>query len=96
MQTTIAENPFTSVVGREESPISIGEALTTVPEDKAISGHQRNSSNPFKPTEDGSVWEMEKKQFMSEMALMREQLKSETAARLESQVSSIVQQVVTG
>lgn len=31
---------------------------------------------------------MEKKQFMSEMALMREQLKSETVARLESQVSN--------
>lgn len=84
-QTTIAENPFTSAVGREESPISIGEALTTVPEDKVVSGHQRNSSNPFKPTEEGSAWEVEKKQFMSEMALMREQLKSETVARLESQ-----------
>jgi hypothetical protein len=32
---------------------------------------------------------MEKKQFMTEMALMREQLKSETASRLESQVSNI-------
>ena len=52
-----------------------------------VSGHQRTSSNPFKPTEDGSAWEMEKKQFISEMGLMREQLKSETVARLESQVS---------
>ena len=51
-----------------------------------VSGHQRNSSNPFKPTEEGSAWEVEKKQFMSEIALMREQLKSETVARLESQV----------
>ena len=87
IQTTIAENPFTSATGREESPISIGEALTTVPEDKAVSSHRRNSSNPFKPTEDGSAWEAEKKQFMTEMAMMREQLKSETSSRLESQVS---------
>lgn len=89
LQTTVAENPFTSFGGREESPISIGEALITVPENKALSGHQRNTSNPFTPSEDTSVWELEKRQFVSEMAQLREQLKSETAQRIESQVSFI-------
>lgn len=94
LQSTIAENPFTSAVGRDESPLSIGEALTTVPEDKALPGHQRNTSNPFAPNEDSSAWDLEKQHFVSEMALLREQLKSETAQRLESQVGDKVSNVV--
>ena len=87
LQTTITENPFTSAVGRDESPISIGEALTAAPDNKATPGHQRNRSNPFATSEGSSAWDLEKQQFVSEMALLREQLKSETAQRLQSQVS---------
>ena len=85
VQSTITENPFASAAGREESPISIGESLTTVPEEGAALGHQRNTSNPFAPE---AAWDLEKQHFVSEMALLREQLKSETTARLESQVSN--------
>ena len=86
----ITENPFTSVVGREESPVSIGEALTTVPEEGPLVGHKRTTSNPFAPEEGKSAWDLEKQHFVSEMAQLREQLKSETAARLESQVSDVM------
>ena len=89
-QTTITENPFTSALGRDESPISIGEALTTVPEEGPALGHQRNSSNPFAPEEGKTAWDAEKQHFVSEMALLREQLKSETTARLESQVGDVM------
>lgn len=90
-QTTITENPFTLAVGRDESPISIGEALTAAADNKAMPGHQRNRSNPFATSEgSSSAWDLEKQHFVSEMALLREQLQSETAQRLQSQVSNEV------
>ena len=80
-QTVIQENPFTdSLSGRGDSPVSIGEPISE-------SGHVRKHSNPFRPTEDGrSAWELEKQQFTAQMTLLREQLKAETTARVESQV----------
>jgi len=63
--------------------VSIGEPLSTIPE--GTSG--RKLSNPFRPTEEGrSAWELEKQQFTAQMTLLREQLKTETTARIESQV----------
>ena len=83
LQTVIQENPFTESMPRNESPVSIGEPLSTIPE--GASG--RKLSNPFRPTEEGrNVWELEKQQFTAQMVLLREQLKSETTARIESQV----------
>ena len=65
-----------------ESPISIGEALDG-------STHKRNHSNPFLPEDaENGKWEGEKKQFLMQMKLMKEQLDGEKAARIESQVSN--------
>lgn len=83
LQTVIQENPFTEAIPGNESPVSIGEPLSTIPE--GTSG--RKLSNPFRPTEEGrSAWELEKQQFTAQMTLLREQLKTETTARIESQV----------
>ena len=64
-------DPNQSWTGKE-SPVSIGEALD------GTTHHQRNLSNPFQ--------QEERKQFSAQLALMKEQLDSEKAARIESQV----------
>lgn len=72
-------DPNQSLIGNE-SPISIGEALDS-------STHKRNHSNPFLPADaEREGLEAEKKQFMVQMNMMKEQLNSEKAARIESQV----------
>ena len=59
-----------------ESPVSIGEAI-----DGSKVG------NPFQPTDsERARWEGEKKQISVHMTMMKEQLESEKAARIESQV----------
>ena len=64
-----------------ESPVSIGEALD------GGSTHKRNHSNPFMPADgEKDKWEGEKQQFMVQMKLMKDQLDSEKAARVKSQV----------
>lgn len=93
MQTVIQENPFTEAIPGNESPVSIGEPLSTIPE--GTSG--RKLSNPFRPTEEGrSAWELEKQQFTAQMTLLREQLKTETTARIESQVMLLCNILVPG
>lgn len=85
-QTVIQENPFTDLPGPRgsESPtLSIGEALGTT------------QHNPFKATEDvdsvpPTMWDLEKQQLVAQMTLLQEQLRAETSARIESQVSDIV------
>ncbi len=83
-QNVIKENPFTEAAGGSESPtLSIGEPLSTIPEGA--------ESNPFRATDERvpSMWELEKQQMMAQFALLTEQLKAETAQRIESQVYTV-------
>jgi hypothetical protein len=57
---------------------------------EAIDGPEKMISNPFLSEalgggQAGQQWEVHRQQMMAQMALMREQLKQETAARIESQ-----------
>lgn len=86
-QNVIKENPFTEAVRGSESPtLSIGEPLSTIPE--GGEARSRKESNPFRTTDNHvpSMWELEKQQMMAQFALLTEQLKAETAQRIESQV----------
>ncbi len=78
----ITENMFTDPNQSRtsnDSPISIGEALDS-------STHRRTTSNPFQADAEREKWEAEKKQFSLQMNMVKEQLDSEKAARIESQV----------
>lgn len=88
LQNMITENPFTDPTALHEgSPIELGEALGPLPENMAVKGRSRKQSNPFRPTDEANLaWELEKQQFTAQMTLLREQLKQETSARIESQV----------
>ncbi len=81
----ITENKFTdpnaSIRSGTDSPVSIGEALD------GSTHHRRNPSNPFQPiTEEQTQWDHEKGMLGEQMRLMKEQLESEKAARVQSQV----------
>ena len=90
-QNVITENPFTDpMAAHEGSPIEIGEPLGSIPENGIVRTHHRKQSNPFRPVDEATVmWEMEKQQFTAQMTLLREQLKQETTARIESQVRNL-------
>ena len=62
--------------GSESPTLSIGEAIA-------------GQGNPFKSRDDvdaPSMWELEKQQLTAQLTLLTEQLKAETASRIESQV----------
>ena len=61
--------------GGNESPVSIGEPLD-------------GTGNPFTDSE-RRKWEEEKSQVSIQMKLLKEQLDSEKAARIESQVRNV-------
>ena len=52
---------------------------------------EAGAGNPFKQSGNApSMWEMEKQQLTAAVTLVTEQLKAETAARIESQVGRLL------
>eukprot|EP00731_Ephydatia_muelleri_P024904 Em0016g1175a len=83
-QTVIQENPFTELPkeGRLSPTISLGEPLG-VDAVKTVNPFGLEDTDGMAPP---SLWEMEKQQLCAQLALLGQQLQTETTARMEAQV----------
>ncbi|KAL5484716.1 hypothetical protein EMCRGX_G021256 [Ephydatia muelleri] len=82
-QTVIQENPFTELPkeGRLSPTISLGEPLG-VDAVKTVNPFGLEDTDGMAPP---SLWEMEKQQLCAQLALLGQQLQTETTARMEAQ-----------
>lgn len=85
-QTVIQENPFTeaSKEGRQSPTISLGEPLG-LEDVKTVNPFSSEETDGIAPP---AMWEMEKQQLCAQLAILGQQLQTETTARMEAQAQA--------